>query len=124
MKKSKIKTIKLQRSYEGNYGKMYVYDAVMENTEYGEIQTKTENKYKEGDEIEYELKSREYNNQTIWMIKPLYSSSGGFKTNPDKEKHFIRQSALERSVELCVANKIQYQHILVKAEEFEAWIKR
>jgi hypothetical protein len=126
-KKSKIKSIIFERDYEGKFGKMYVYQATLEDGGYGEIQTKTENKYKVGEEIVYTLKSRQYNNQTLWTITVVTPPQNQFKgsgTNPEREQSIIRQSSLKCAVELCNAGKIDVKNLLVTAEKLVEWVNK
>lgn len=125
-KKSKIKSIILQRYYAGKFGKMYVYQAVLEDGAYGEIQTTVENKYKVGEDIIYNLKSREYNNQTLWTITvtPPHNQFKGYGTNPEREQSIIRQSSLKCAVELCSADKIDVKNLLVTADKLVEWVNK
>lgn len=114
-KKSKIAQIAYRRSYDGKYGLMYVYDAVLENGEWGELQVKVENKYKVGDEIPYTLESRIYNGKEIWSIKPQNENKGFGRTeDPQRQASIIRQSTMQMTIDLVCSGKINLN-------EFEKW---
>lgn len=126
MKKSKITSINYTREYTGKYGIMYVYFCQLENGEYGDLNTKTKDKYKTGEEIEYTLESREHNGNVFWNIKPQtqppVGGGGGYKTDPARELSIIKQSSLNRATELVVADKIKLDDVLKWADYFVEWV--
>jgi len=133
MEKSKIKSIVVVRTYNNKANEtIYVSDAVMENGQYGELHTKTSDRYKVGQEIEYTLESKVFNGNTSWSIKPqLLSSKPGFngggsggssKINPERELSIVRQSSLNRAVELCVSGKISFDDIIRYSDRFVKYV--
>jgi len=126
MKTGRIKLINFTRKYNGNFGTMYVYYVEMDNNDWGELQVKVENKYKIGDEINYELDSRQYNGNTVWSIKVKTPTApfGGAKTDPNREMSIVRQSCLKSAVELCVGGKINIEQLLVSADKFVEWVNK
>ena len=115
-KKSKIAQIEFKRSFKGDYGLTYVYQVVMEDGAYGELNCKTENKYKVGDELNYNLTNRTYNGQTIWTIKVVNENKGFKSEDPQRQASIIRQSTMQMTIDLVCAGK-------VALNEFEKWQK-
>ena len=127
MKTSKIKEIKYVREYEGKFGKMYVYFATLENAEYGEIQTKTLDKYRNGEEIKYELTSRSDNfGKTVWQIKIMKEENDISKKsyNPERENLIVRQSSLKAAIDLCCSSKIPVEKVIEWAEFFVTFVNK
>jgi hypothetical protein len=126
MEKSKIKTLNFNRVYSGKNGEVTVYNATMENGQFGELHT-TKDKYKVGDEINYELDSRQYNGNTVWSIKVKTPPTASFvvaKTDPNREISIVRQSCLKAAVELCVGGKINVEQLLISADKFVEWVNK
>lgn len=127
MEKSKIKTLNFNRVYSGKNGEVTVYNATMENGQFGELHT-TKDKYKVGDEINYELDSRQYNGNTVWSIKvktPPTALFGGGKgvVNETRELAIIRQSSLKAAVDLVIAGHIKFDQLISCADRFVNYVQ-
>ena len=55
MGQSKIKTIQPNGTYEGRNGLMYKFEIELENGQGGEVSAKSEDRWKVGEEVEYEV---------------------------------------------------------------------
>lgn len=130
IKTSKIKTLTYLREFTGNYGTMFIFNAVMENGEYGELTTKDVNKYKVGSEITYELTSKEFNSKVTWQIKvqapqkPAYGGGFGGSKNesPDKANQIARMAAIKAVTDLIVADKMPLSNLIFEADKLVNYI--
>lgn len=131
IRKGIVKSSILKRNYDGKFGKIYCYSIIMMDGTYGEYQSKSQNqtKFVVGKKIEYTLSQREYSGNITWMIKPAetpkqtYTVFGGGKIDPQRELSIIRQSSLNRSIELVVANKIKLDEVIIYGERFVNYIQ-
>ena len=94
--KKVVKTVKSDGSFESQYGHFYKWLIEFENNFVGEYLSKTEtqNKFVEGQEVEIEVTTREYNGTTINKIKPASTFQGGGKsytpaTKDNKTQEYI-----------------------------------
>lgn len=125
MKTGKIKLINFTRKYNGNFGVMYVYYVEMDNNDWGELQVKVENKYKIGDEINYELEAREYQGSQVWQIKVKTSTApfgGGKGESIEKQLQIARMAAIKSSVDLILGQQVSIKDLLPTAEKITNYI--
>ena len=75
--KKVVKTVKSDGSFESQYGHFYKWLIEFEDNFSGEYfsKTETQNKFVEGQEVEIEVTTREYNGTTINKIKPAINVS-------------------------------------------------
>ena len=73
--KKVVKSVKSDGDFESQYGHFYKWLVELENNYVGEYLSKTEtqNKFVEGQEVEIEVTTREYNGTKINKIKPASS---------------------------------------------------
>lgn len=121
VKKSTVKNVQSNGTWEGKFGIMYKYDIEMTNGDTGQYMSKSENqdKFRQGDVVSYEFHGGDYP-----KIKPHFERSyekkfgdGGtsydretgqtYKTatgqviDTDKEDRIMRQSSVRSAVEFC-----------------------
>ena len=121
-KTSKVKAVQGNGTFEFNGKTFYKFDVEMENGDLGAYNSikAEQNKFVVGEEVEYTFTGGQYP-----KIKPVYTqpnSSGGFKTNLDRELKIIKQSCLKASVELCTAGEIKLKDVIKTAEKFVNWV--
>jgi hypothetical protein len=127
--KSKCKSAALDDSYQTKDGKtMYKFWIEMENGHNGYYFTLSENqdKFKPNEEVEYEYTPA--SGDSHGKFKPYYNaSSGGYKNSfkggagdPNKQELIVRQSCLNRALELCIHNspeaKVNYKDVIALTE--------
>lgn len=137
--KKVVKTVKSDGSFESQYGHFYKWLIEFENNFVGEYLSKTEtqNKFVEGQEVEIEVTTREYNGTTINKIKPASTfQGGGFKSNTSskmtkeewnakdkkKEMYIAKQVSLKCAIDYCIANDGGPAEIIEIADTFTEWI--
>ena len=139
LQKSKIQNLQQNGTWEGNFGLMYKYDMLLENGHSGEYSSKKYTSqeqlpFKVGDVIEYEYKDGQYPK----IVKPMleganrdFNSSGSYKennSNPDVQKMIVRQSSLQRSIEVLMHNNqdaiIKPSDAIKYAEFFSDWVMK
>ena len=137
--KKVVKTVKSDGSFESQYGHFYKWLIEFENNYVGEYLSKTEtqNKFVEGQEVEIEVTTREYNGTTINKIKPASTfQGGGFKANTSskmtkeewnakdlkKEIAIAKQVSLKCAIDYCIANDGGPAEIIQIADTFTEWI--
>jgi len=137
--KKVVKTVKSDGSFESQYGHFYKWLIEFENNFAGEYLSKTEtqNKFVEGQEVEIEVTTREYNGTTINKIKPASTfQGGGLKANTSskmtkeewnakdlkKETAIAKQVSIKCAIDYCIANSGGPAEIIEIADAFTQWI--
>ena len=139
--KKVVKTVKSDGSFESQYGHFYKWLVEFENNYVGEYLSKTEtqNKFVEGQEVEIEVTTREYNGTTINKIKPVSAFQGGqFNSTANqsnkmskeewnakdlkKETAIAKQESLKCAIDYCIANSGGPAEIIEIADAFKQWI--
>ena len=134
-----VKSVKQVGDFESQYGHFYKWLLEFEDGFKGEYLSKTEtqNKFVEGQEVEIEVTTREYNGTTINKIKPASTfQGGGFKSNTSskmtkeewnakdkkKEMYIAKQVSLKCAIDYCIANDGGPAEIIEIADTFTEWI--
>lgn len=124
MKKSKVKQVQPNGTWEGNYGMMYKFEVAFENGDAGEYSSKSEQqtKFKEGEEVEYEFTGGKFP-----KVKPYYAppSSGGqsyYKKDDSVQDLIVRQSSLKAAVDYCKGNNCSPEEVCETADIFVNWV--
>ena len=137
--KSKIQNLQQNGTWQGNFGLMYKYDILLENGHSGEYSSKKYTSqeqlpFKVGDVIEYEFKDGQYPK----IVKPMlegakrdFKASGSYKgknSDPEVQKMIVRQSSLQRSIEVLTHNlkskAIKKELVTELAEYFSEWVMK
>ena len=124
MKKSKVKQVQPNGTWEGNYGMMYKFEITFENGDAGEYSSKSEQqtKFIEGQESEYEFTGGKFP-----KVKPYYAPpSGGqsyYKKDDSVEDLIVRQSSLKAAVDYCKGNNCSPEEVCETADIFVNWVK-
>lgn len=128
-KRGVVKSVQANGTWQGKFGLMYKYEVAI-GEDVGEYSSKSENqnKFVIGQEVDYEVIQGQFGNK----IKPIFGqnqngsssySGGGFKTNDvDKQMMIVKQSSLNRAVDMLIADKIDKKDILKVAQSFTDWV--
>tara|TARA_B100000700_G_C14947944_1_gene810162 strand:- start:576 stop:1004 length:429 start_codon:yes stop_codon:yes gene_type:complete len=125
IKKSKVKSIQANGTWEGKFGLMYKNEVLFENGDCGEYSSKTkeQEKFVVGQETEYEFIDGNFP-----KVKPVYNNpvsggfSGGYKKDDNVQKMIVKQSSLKAAVDYCGNNNCSVADILKVANQFSEWV--
>jgi hypothetical protein len=117
------------RSFDTQYGKMYVHAISFGNGDSGEYNSKSEqqDKFVVGQEVKYTITPNS-NPQYAARIKPVndfqQSAGGGFqkKDNTATQRSIERQQALKLAIEYAGQAQANLEGTLATAEAFYQWI--
>lgn len=102
MGQTKIKSIQAQGTYQGQTGTVYKFEVELEDGEVGEVGAMTENRWSEGDEVEYTKTDTKWGPK-LKLQKPGFTPSapgGGFKQNPETQKRIENSWAIGTAVQI------------------------
>ena len=112
--------------FESQYGHFYKWQIEFQdgmNAEYLS-KTETQNKFVEGQEVDVDITTREYNGKTINKVKPVSTFQPGSKPAPrrdDKTQELIvKQNALTNACN--VIGEADVARIIEVAEVFANWV--
>ena len=127
IKKSTVKSVQANGTWEGKFGMMYKFEVEFENEDFGEYSSKTQDqtKFVIGQEMEYE-----YIDGHFPKVKPVYQKpdfasngvSGGFKEDPKKQKIIAKLSTLKTAQEFCNGGNCSTSDVIRVAQEFVDWV--
>ena len=123
IKKSKVKSVQNNGTWEGKFGMMYKFEVEFENGDVGEYSSKSkdQNKFETGQETDYEFLDGKFP-----KVKPVYqqpqSFSGGFKKDDNVQKMIVKQSSLKSAVDYCSGGNCSTSDVLRVAQEFVDWV--
>tara|TARA_R110002110_G_scaffold25909_3_gene95944 strand:- start:3103 stop:3531 length:429 start_codon:yes stop_codon:yes gene_type:complete len=127
IKKSKVKSVQANGTWEGKFGMMYKFEVEFENEDFGEYSSKTQDqtKFVIGQEMEYE-----YIDGHFPKVKPVYQKpdfasngfSGGYKKDDNVQKMIVKQSSLKSAVDYCSGGNCSTSDVLKVAQEFVDWV--
>ena len=128
IKKSKVKSVQANGTWQGNYGLMYLWEIEMENGDTGQYMSKAEqqSKFTVGVEAEYEWKDGQYPkikphssfNASQGAPKSFNNAGGGDKV----QEYIIAQSSLKSAVDYCNVNGGDVAKVLDIADTFKKWV--
>ena len=117
IKKSKVKSVQANGTWEGKFGVMYKFEIEFENEDAGEYSSKTQdqNKFVEGQEMEYEFIDGHFP-----KVKPVYQKpdfvsngvSGSYKKDDNVQKMIVKQSSLKSAVDYCSGGNCSTSDVL------------
>ena len=127
IKKSKVKSVQANGTWEGKFGMMYKFEVEFENEDFGEYSSKTQdqNKFVIGQEMEYEFIDGHFP-----KVKPVYQKpdfvsngvSGSYKKDDTVQKLIVKQSSLKAAVDYCSGGNCSTSDVLKVAQEFSDWV--
>ena len=130
MKKSKVKQVQPNGTWEGNYGLMYKFEVTFENGDVGEYSSKSEQqtKFIEGEETEYEFTAGKFP-----KVKPYYEPPSNkqsfYKKDDNVQNLIVRQSSVKCATELSSAyinqgHTIGVADVTKMAQEICDWVNK
>ena len=127
IKTSKVKSVQANGTWEGKFGMMYKFEVEFENEDFGEYSSKTQdqNKFVEGQEMEYEFIDGHFPKVKPVYQKPDFASngfSGGYKKDDNVQKLIVKQSSLKAAVDYCSGGNFEPNQVLGIAREFVDWV--
>ena len=123
--KKKVKNVKSDGDFESQYGHFYKWQIEFEDmtAEYLS-KTETQNKFVEGQEVDVDITTREYNGTTINKVKPVSTfqpaSKPSFKRSDKTEEMIVKQNALTNACN--VIGEADVARIIEVAEVFSNWV--
>ena len=127
IKKSKVKSVQANGTWEGKFGMMYKFEVEFENEDFGEYSSKTQDqtKFVIGQEMEYEFIDGHFP-----KVKPVYQKpdfvsngvSGSYKKDDTVQKLIVKQSSLKAAVDYCSGGNCSTSDVLKVAQEFSDWV--
>ena len=123
--KKKVKNVKSDGDFESQYGHFYKWQIEFEDmtAEYLS-KTETQNKFVEGQEVDVDITTREYNGKTINKVKPVSTFQQGskpsFKRSDKTEEMIVKQNALTNACN--VIGEADVVKIIEVAEVFSNWV--
>tara|TARA_R100000231_G_C5325991_1_gene164850 strand:+ start:323 stop:721 length:399 start_codon:yes stop_codon:yes gene_type:complete len=121
-KKSIVKNVIPNGTWEGNYGLMYKFEVEFENGDVGEYLSKSENqdKFIVGRETEYQFKGGQFP-----RVKPVSNFNASYSSSKSDAKEDIRFSvAFKAAIELCAADKIGLEEIIETTIGFDEFLDK
>jgi len=100
MGQSKIKTIQPNGSYPNDRapeGVTYTFEVELEDGESGEVGAHTKDKWKVGDEVEYQLNQSKWGNK-LKLSKPGFTPNQSKANNPDIQKRIDASWAIGHAI--------------------------
>ena len=127
IKKSKVKSVQANGTWEGKFGMMYKFEVEFENEDFGEYSSKTQdqNKFVIGQEMEYEFIDGHFPKVKPVYQKPDFASngfSGGYKKDDNVQKMIVKQSSLKSAVDFCSGGNCSPSDVIKVAQEFVDWV--
>ena len=126
IKKSTVKQVQSNGTWEGKFGLMYKFEVVMENGNAGEFscKTKDQEKFIVGEEVQYEFEDGRFP-----KIKPYYNKGNfpyakGGGENSDRQRLIIRQSTLKTAVEYLKGAEASLEEVFIATEKMIEFIMK
>ena len=129
-KTSKVVQVSGNGTYDGQYGRLYKWEIVLENGDSGQYMSKTENqnKFIIGQDATYTITGKDFNGRTYYTIKPAEapkpqgSTGNRFQKDPETEMRITRMSVLKSAIDLVTHDKIALHQVLEHAKMFERYV--
>ena len=123
IKKSKVKSIQANGTWEGKFGLMYKNEVLFENGDCGEYSSKTkeQEKFVVGQETEYEFIGGNFPKVKPVYQKPQSFGGGGFKKDDNVQKMIVKQSSLKSAVDFCNEG-CSVEDVIKVAQKFTDWV--
>ena len=101
MKNSKIKSVQNNGSYQSKFdgSTMYTFEIQLEDGEVGEVSAKSEDRWKQGDEVEYTCSPSKFGNK-LKLNKPGSQSFGSRKPDLETQKRIENSWAIQTAIKL------------------------
>lgn len=125
IKKSTVKQVQSNGTWDGKFGTMYKYEIHMTNGDIGEYMSKSNNqdKFKQGAVVSYEFHAGDFP-----KIKPHFEQGFNKPNNntqsndSETQLQIIRQSSIRTAAEFCRGN-CTVDELIVNAEIIYEWCR-
>lgn len=127
-KKASVTGVQGNGTWESKYGTMYKFEISFDNGDSGEYSCKspTQDKFVQGQSVDYTISSREYNGNTYYTIKPVSTYTGGSgyggKSDPDKDRRIAKLAVLKSATELVCNEKVMARDLFTMADKMMEWV--
>ena len=123
-KKSIVKSVTPNGTWEGNYGLMYKFEIEFENGDIGEYLSKSENqdKFIVGQDTDYQFKGGQY--PRVKPVSNFQPKTNYSNSNTDTNKEIRFSVAFKAAVELCTADKIGLEEIMETTIGFDEFLDK
>jgi len=123
--KKKVLNVTSQGDFESQYGHFYKWLIEFKDGFEAEYLSKseTQNKFVEGQEIDVEITTRDYNGKTINKVKPVSNFQGLQRQVPkssNRDELIVKQNALSNACN--VIGEADVVKIIEVAEVFSNWV--
>ena len=123
--KKKVLNVTPQGDFESQYGHFYKWLIDFQDGFQAEYLSKTEtqNKFVQGQDIDVEISTREYNGKTINKVKPLSNFQGQqrqLNQSNNRDQLIVKQNALSNACN--VIGEADVAKIIEVAEVFTNWV--
>ena len=122
-KKSIVKSVTPNGTWEGNYGLMYKFEIEFENGDVGEYLSKSENqdKFVVDKETDYQFKGGQY--PRVKPVSNFQPKTNYSNSNTDTNKEIRFSVAFKAAIELCAADKIGLEEIMETTIGFDKFLE-
>ena len=102
MKNSKIKSVQTSGDYQSKFdgSTMYTFEIQLEDGSVGEVSAKSQDRWKEGDEVEYTITTSPKFGNKLKLNKPGSQSFGSRKPDGDTQKRIENSWAIQTAIKL------------------------
>jgi hypothetical protein len=106
-----------QKSFSSKFGEGHIFEITMDNGDKGQYLTKTntQDKFKEGQEVEYTIETKVNGNYTNHSIKPVQAN--GFIPGKGNPVYEHKRTALKCATDLVCAGKVSEKDLITAAEK-------
>tara|TARA_R100001460_G_scaffold4315_2_gene12391 strand:- start:961 stop:1383 length:423 start_codon:yes stop_codon:yes gene_type:complete len=123
--KKKVSSVKFQEDFPSQYGHFYKWLIEFQDGFQAEYLSKTEtqNKFVEGQDVDVEISTRDYNGKKINKVKPVSNFQGGSRQAPkadNVQELIVKQNALTNACN--VIGEADVVKIIEVAEVFSNWV--
>tara|TARA_R100000329_G_scaffold10019_1_gene11391 strand:- start:213 stop:632 length:420 start_codon:yes stop_codon:yes gene_type:complete len=123
--KKKVLNVTPQGDFESQYGHFYKWLIDFQDGFQAEYLSKTEtqNKFIQGQDVDVEISTREYNGKTINKVKPVSNFQGQQRQSnqsSNRDELIVKQNALSNACN--VIGEADVSKILEVAELFSNWV--
>lgn len=123
--KKKVSNVTPQGDFESQYGHFYKWLIDFQDGFQAEYLSKTEtqNKFIQGQDVDVEISTREYNGKTINKVKPVSNFQGQQRQSnqsSNRDELIVKQNALSNACN--VIGEADVAKILEVAELFSNWV--
>lgn len=129
-KTSKVTQVAGNGTWDGQYGTMYKFEINFENGDSGQYlsKSKDQNKFVKGQDVTYELTSKDINGRTFYSVKPVQAqqSFGGgkpsYQKDPETDKRITRMSVLKVAGDLVINGEVKVHDLTKFASILEHYV--